>query len=39
MWHNETQQTTSPKAREECRLLGEGGAYGKIAGSLEKVKQ
>jgi len=26
------------KAREECRLLGEGGAYKKIAGSLENLK-
>ena len=25
--------------REECRLLGEGGTYGKLAGSLENVKQ
>jgi len=39
MWRNETHQTTSPKAREECRLLGESGTYGKIAGSLENVKQ
>ena len=39
MWHNETHQTTSPKAREERRLIGEGGTYGKIAGSMENVKQ
>jgi hypothetical protein len=26
------------KAREECGLLGEGGVYGKIAGSLENLK-
>jgi len=39
MWHKETHQTTSPKAREDCRLLGEGDMYGKIAGSMENVKR
>ena len=39
MRHNETHRTSPPKAREECGLLGEGGTYGNIAGSLENVKQ
>jgi hypothetical protein len=39
MWYNKTHQTSSPKAQEECRLLGEGGTYGKLAGSLENIKQ
>jgi hypothetical protein len=29
----------SPKAREECRLLGKGETYGKIARSMENVKK